>query len=149
MTSIKDFELVYARDDEWVFTGQPFTDPLWMGPDGKLKIGEVDPDFKDNLWGAGFFNKDTKDSFIGLFLEHYADGLPELVHSGSPQAHYDWALQLWSRSPLPVKKLPSGTVLHEKNAYLSIPFTYEDGPQKIEELRRRLMKPLTVSIGNL
>lgn len=149
MTSIKDFEAVYARDDEWVFTGQPFTDPLWMGPDGKLKIGEVNPDFKDNLWGVGFFNKDTKDSFFGLFLEHYADGIPELLHNGSPQAHYDWALQLWSRSPLPVKKLPAGTVLHEKNAYLSFPFTYEDGPQKIEELRRRLMEPLRVSIGKL
>ncbi|MDP3469053.1 MAG: hypothetical protein Q8S11_12005 [Daejeonella sp.] len=149
MTSVKDFELVYARDDEWVFTGQPFTDTLWMGPDGKLKIGKVDPNFKDNLWGVGFFNKDTKDSFIGLFLEHYADGLPELVHSGTPEAHYDWALQLWSRSPLPVKKLPAGTVLHEKNAYLSVPFTYEDGPGMIEELRRKLMKPLFVSIGKL
>ena len=149
MTSIKDFELVYARDDEWVFTGQPFTDPLWMGPDGKLKIGEVDPDFKDNLWGVGFFNKDTQDSFFGLFLEHYADGLPELVHSGSPQAHYDWALQLWSRSPLPVTKLPAGTVLHEKNAYISIPFTSDKGPEMIQELRRRLMKPLFASKGIL
>lgn len=149
MTSIKDFELVYARDDEWVFTGQPFTDTLWMGPDGKLKVGEVDPAFKDNLWGVGFFNKDTKDSFFGLFLEHYAEGLPELLHNGSPQAHYDWALQLWSRSPLAVKKLPAGAVLHEKNAYLSMPFTDAEGPQKIEELRHRLMKPLSVAKGKL
>lgn len=149
MTSIKDFELVYARDDEWVFTGQPFTDTLWMGPDGKLKVGEVDPAFKDNLWGVGFFNKDTKDSFFGIFLEHYAEGLPELLHNGSPQAHYDWALQLWSRSPLSVKKLPAGAVLHEKNAYLSIPFTDEEGPRKIEGLRHRLMKPLSVSKGKL
>ncbi len=149
MTSIKDFELVYARDDEWVFTGQPFTDIIWMGPDGKVKIGEVDSEFKEKLWGVGFFNKDTKDSFVGLFLEHYADGLPELVHSGSPQARYDWALQLWSRSPLPVKRLPAGTVLHEKNAYLSLPFTADKGPEMIEELRHRLMKPLFVSKGIL
>lgn len=149
MTSIKDFEFDYVRDDEWVFTGQPFTDTVWMGSDGKLKIGEVDPSFKNDLWGVGFFNKDTQDSFIGLFLEHYAEGIPELLHSGSPTAHYDWALQLWSRSPLTIKKLPAGATLHEKNAYLSIPFSDNDGPKKIEQLRRKLMKPLIVSKGKL
>lgn len=151
MTALKDFEVKYIRDDEWVFTGQPFTDTLWMGPNGKVNIGEVDPDYKDKLWGVGFFNKDTRDSFVGLFLEHRADGLPELIHSGSPQAHYDWALQLWSRSPLPLtaNQIHAGAVLHEKNAYVSLPFTATEGPAMIEELRRRLMDPLLVSTSSL
>ena len=31
MRAIKDFEAPALRDDEWVFTGQPFTEILWMG----------------------------------------------------------------------------------------------------------------------
>ncbi len=148
MTALKDFEAAALRDDEWVFTGQGFTDTVWMGPDGKLNIGDVDPEYKDNLWGIGFFNKDTKDSFIGLFLEHRADGLPKLRHSGSPELYYHWHGAVWSRYPLYGTQVPAGAVLHQKNAYVTLPFTSTDGPGMIEELRHRLKNPLVVTAGS-
>ena len=148
MQAIKTFEAEALRDDEWVFSGQSFTDMVWMGPDGKLRTGEVDPTLRDNLWGVGFFHKESKDSFIALFLEHRADGLPELKHAGAPTMFYRWHGQVWSRYPLPGRQVPAGAVLHEKNAYVALPFTAKDGPRTIEELRQRLMKPLIASPGD-
>lgn len=149
MQAIKAFEAEALRDDEWVFSGQSFTDMVWMGPDGKLRTGAVDPALADNLWGVGFFHKESKDSFIALFLEHRADGLPELKHAGAPTMFYRWHGNVWSRYPLPVKQVPAGAVLHEKNAYVARPFTTTDGPRQIEELRQRLMKPWVVAAGDL
>ena len=141
MQAIKTFEAEALRDDEWVFSGQSFTDMVWLGPDGKLRTGAVDPAFADQLWGVGFFHKESKDSFIALFLEHRADGLPELKHAGAPTLFYRWHGNVWSRYPLPGKLVPAGAVLHEKNAYVALPFTPADGPRLVEELRQRLMKP--------
>jgi len=149
MTAVKDFEAEAMRDDEWVFSGHSFTDSVWIGADGKLRTGEVDKEHQDNLWGVGFFNKESKDSFIALFLEHKAEGLPELKHSGAPTMSYRWHGQLWSRYPLPGKHVPAGAVLHEKNAYVALPFNLEEGPGMIEDLRRRLMNPLVATAGEL
>ena len=41
MTAVQDFRAEALRDDEWVFSGQSFTDPLWMDHKGKLQIGDV------------------------------------------------------------------------------------------------------------
>uniref|UniRef100_UPI0030ED8073 exodeoxyribonuclease VII large subunit n=1 Tax=Undibacterium luofuense TaxID=2828733 RepID=UPI0030ED8073 len=76
------------RDDEWVFSGNSFTDIVWMGADGKVRVGEVDAASRDNLWAVGFANPRTKDSFVALFLEHSAEGIPELKHNGSPTLFY-------------------------------------------------------------
>lgn len=151
MTAVKEFEPAALRDDEWVITGQSFTDIMWMGPDGKLKIGEVPAEQGNDLWGIGFFNQDTKDSFMGLFLEHAAEGLPELSHNGSPQLYYKWHGQIWSRYPVPktVKTIPKGAVLRQKNAYAVIPFDMETGPATLEEMRRELRNPLTATRGEL
>lgn len=151
MEAVKDFDAEAMRDDEWVFSGRSFTDSVWMGADGKLRTGDVPPEQKDNLWGVGFFNRESKDSFIALFLEHRAEGLPELKHSGSPNLSYRWHGQLWSRYPLPGRHLPAGAVLHEKNAYVTLPFTAAEsaGPLMIEELRRQLANPLVASAGVL
>lgn len=149
MTAVKDFEAGAMRDDEWVFSGFSFTDRVWMGADGKLRTGEVDKEHVDNVWGLGFFNKESKDSFIALFLEHKAEGLPELKHSGAPTLSYRWHGQLWSRYPLPGTHVPAGAVLHEKNAYVAVPFTETDGPGMIEDLRRRLVNPLVAAAGDL
>ncbi len=145
MKAVQTFEAAALRDDEWVFSGQSFTDTLWMGRDGKLKTGEVPGDQQEDLWGVGFYNKDSKDSFMALFLEHEAEGIPELKHTGVPQMWYRWHGPVWSRYPLPVKTVPQGAVLRQKNAYLSIPFTQPDGTQTIEQLRRCMMSPLVVS----
>lgn len=149
MHAVKDFEAEALRDDEWVFSGQSFTDMVWMGPDGKLRTGEVDPAHQDDLWGVGFFHKESKDSFIALFLEHKADGLSELRHSGAPMMYYRWHGHVWSRYPLPDRKVAAGTVLHQKNAYVALPFSAADGPRQIEELRRRLVTPLAAVAGEL
>ena len=145
MQAVQSFEAAALRDDEWVFSGQSFTDPLWMNREGKLQSGPVGPGQQDDIWGVGFFNKESKDSFLALFLEHKAEGLPELKHSGAPQMYYRWHGSVWSRYPLPVKLVPEGAVLRQKNAYVSIPFTLKDGPQQIEQLRRCLVKPLVIS----
>ncbi|MBS1831051.1 MAG: hypothetical protein JST93_37505 [Acidobacteria bacterium] len=147
MTAIKDVEADALRDDEWVFSGQSFTDMLWMGPDGKMHTGPVDPKFNDDLWAVGFFHRESKDSFVALFLDHRADGLPRVRHSGSPQMFYRWHGHVWSRYPLPGKQVPAGAVLHQKNAYVSIPFL-NDGMTQLENLRHRLLNPYTASAAD-
>jgi len=145
MTALKDVEVDALRDDEWVFSGQSFTDILWMGPDGKLRTGPVAPEFADNIWAVGFCNSVSKDSFLALFLEHRGEGLPELKHSGSPMMYYRWHGHVWSRYPLPVKNVPAGAVLHQKNAYVAIPFPTKEGPRQLEDLRHRLLNPYQIS----
>jgi len=151
MTTVKDFESAALRDDEWVITGQSFTDQMWMNSEGKLNIGAVPAESAQKLWGIGFFNKDTKDSFMGLFLDHHADGREaELIHDGGPNMYYQWHGTTWSRYPLERDKVvKEGTILHQKNAYVTIPFTAMDGPAKIEALRKELMNPLSSSSAEL
>ncbi len=148
MQVVRDLEAAALRDDEWVFSGHSFTHKLWMTRDGQLQTGDVDADNQNDIWGVGFYNNDSKDSFMALFLEHKAEGLPELKHSGAPTLSYRWHGQLWSRYPLPVKTVPAGTVLHQENAYLSIPFTEPEGKTTIEQLRRCMMNPLVVSAAS-
>jgi len=146
MKAIKEFISVALRDDEWVFTGQPFTESLWMGADEKLKTGEIDESEKFNIKGFGYFNKDSKDSFVGLYLEHSAEKMPEPLHTGHSLLYYNWHGHTWSRYPLERNTVvPEGAILYQKNAYLTLPFTLEDGPAKIEAWRRELMQPLMAS----
>ncbi|MFA6945495.1 MAG: metal-sulfur cluster assembly factor, partial [Pedobacter sp.] len=151
MSALKTFDMVYVRDDEWVITGQSFTDIMWVDTEGKVQIGQVPEGSGDKLWGIGFFNKDTKDSFIGLFLDHHADGFQEPSHSGSPNLYYKWHGQFWSRYPVPkgVKTIPEGAVFHQKNAYVALPFDTIAGPAKIESLRKELINPLAAAASVL
>lgn len=155
-TALKELIIDNLRDDEWVLTGQAFTHSLWIGEDGKVHLGEVDPKQKNNLWGVGLYDKENTDAFISLFLEHRADGLASINHSGAPILNNKWHGQLWSRHVLGANtKVPAGTIFNQKNAYLTIPFTETHGPGIIEDLRIELLNPLkistlnTVSIGNL
>lgn len=141
MTAVKNVEVDALRDDEWVFSGQSFTELVWMGPDGKLRTGPVDPKFTNDTWAIGFVNGTSMDSFVALFLEHRGEGLPELKHSAGPLMFYRWHGHVWSRYPLPVKMFPAGAVMHQKNAYVAIPFTAKEGPKQLEDLRHRLMNP--------
>lgn len=145
MKAIQDFSAQALRDDEWVFSGQSFTDKLWMTADGKLRTGDVPADQSESLWGVGFFNKISKDSFMALFLEHSATGIPELKHTGAPELYYRWHGSVWSRYPLPVKNVPAGAELKQRNAYAALPFTEPAGAQAIESLRRCLVNPLKIS----
>lgn len=149
MTAVTNFRAEALRDDEWVFSGQSFTDCVWMDHAGELHLGAVPSEHQKDIHGVGFFNRQSKDSFVALFLEHAAEGIPELEHTGSPMMFYRWHGAVWSRYPLPLKDIPAGAVLHQKNAYLTIPFTVEDGPQQVEQLRRCLMQPVRVSANKV
>ncbi|MFA6946714.1 MAG: hypothetical protein WC220_12520 [Pedobacter sp.] len=144
MKAIKQFVATALRDDEWVFAGQPFTGSLWMGADEKLRIGEIDEADRFSIKGFGFFNKDSRDSFVGLYLEHSAEVLTKFLHTGASLFYYQWAGTTWVRYPLERNQIvPEGAILRQKNAYVTIPFTVEDGPARIENLRKELMSPLT------
>lgn len=149
MRALKTFEAAALRDDEWVFSGYSFTDPVWMGPDGKLRIGKVEPGMNENLWGVGLVNPETHDSIIALYLEHRGEGLPELKHTGTPNMLYRPHGQVWSRYPLPVKEVPAGAVLHQKNAYAMLPFTANDGARTIEDLRHQLVNPMIATASDV
>lgn len=148
-TTLKELIIDNLRDDEWVLTGQAFTHSLWIGEDGKVHLGAVDPKQKNNLWGVGLYDRENTDAFISLFLEHRAEGLASINHSGAPILNNKWHGQLWSRHVLGTNtKIPSGTTFHQKNAYLTIPFTEKHGPAIVEDLRTELLSPLKVSSLN-
>lgn len=143
MKAVKQFVATALRDDEWVFTGQPFTGSLWMGADEKLKFGEIDEANKNSVKAFGYYNKDSKDSFVGLYLKHYAELIPNFLDSGHSLLYYNWHGTTWSRYPLVRNQLvPVGAVLYQKNAYVTIAFTEKDGPGKIEALRKELLNPM-------
>lgn len=148
MQATEDFEVTALRDDEWVFSGQSFREIAWMGQDGKVESGPVRLKPGDQLAGIGFANRESRDSFFAMFLEHRAEGLPELNHSVAVNPFYRWHGSEWERYPLRTKNVPAGAVLHQKNAYAVVPFDGEDGPRAIEELRSRLVKPLAASAGD-
>ncbi|MCA9134110.1 MAG: hypothetical protein KDA45_13175, partial [Planctomycetales bacterium] len=145
MKAITDVRAEALRDDEWVFTGQSFTDKLWMNREGRLHTGDVPPGQQQDLWGVGFYNQDTADSFMALFLEHTSQGIPEPLHTGSPTLVYRWHGSLWSRYPLPLKDLPAGASIHQKNAYVALPFHGDEDGARLEQLRRSLVSPLVVA----
>ncbi len=142
MRAIQSFDASALRDDEWVFSGQPFTDKLWIDAQGRLQSGDVPPAHQEQLWGIGFTNRDSKDAFMAIFLEHAAHGLPELKHNGSPNLYYRWHGSVWSRYPLPVRSVPAGAELVQRNAYLTLPLVDNQSHRQVEELRRCLLKPL-------
>ena len=148
MTVLRNFTGA-VRDDEWVVTGQPFTDTLWMDRDGLLHEGPVAPGHEEHVWGLGFFHGQTRDAFLALFLEHTAEGCDTLVHGGAAQLDYQGIprhAQLWSRSPTRDQPLKAGAVLSQRNAYLVSPYDDAESPQR---LRRLLMQPLQARSGEL
>ncbi len=146
MEALKDFEADALRDDEWVFSGQSFTDSLWMSADGKLHTGAVPKGQEFDLWGVGFVHNTARDAFMALYLDHHGDNLPPLRHGGAPLFFYKWHGHVWSRYPLPGRNVPAGAVLHQRNAYLVLNYP-GNGAELVETMRHRLMNPLTVSAG--
>lgn len=146
MKAVKSFVIQTMRDDEWVFTGQPFTGSLWIGADEKVKFGEVDQANKNSVKGFGYYNKDSKDSFVGLYLDHSSEVIPDLLNGGSSLFYYNWHGTVWVRHPtiegIKNHTIPEGAILRQKNAYVTIAFTEKDGPGKIEALRRELLSPM-------
>ena len=147
--AIQDVELGYMRDDEWVFSGMSFSDAVWMGPEGKLQTGEPPAEAANDIWASGFVNELTEDSFIALFLEHSIEGYSGLKHPGGPRMYYRWHGHVWSRQLFHGETLPKGTVMRQRNAYLTMPYTSEEGAAMVEGTRHELLNPLTVSAEQL
>ena len=147
MEMIQDFELSYLRDDEWLFGGQPFTQTVWMDREGRLHEGEVTAGCEDDLWGVGFFNEDSRECFIALFLEHSAEGFDALYHAGAPTINYMGHGQLWSRwAARDNPHFKAGAVLKQRNAYLLKPY---QGPEQVQRSRRQLLHPLQIEMAQL
>jgi len=149
MEVLQELEVGYLRDDEWVFSGYSFTDTVWMREDGKLRVGPVEPEAQENLWAVGFFHRVSRDAFIGLFLEHSAEGVQGLRHTGAPMLHYRWHGPVWSRALFHNSVLPAGARLRQKNAYLVLPFAEDGGAERVERIRHQLMHPLAAAPAEL
>jgi metal-sulfur cluster biosynthetic enzyme len=147
---VKDVNITYTRDDEWVLSGFAFTDTVWMASDGKLRIGPVERDRRDDLWAVGFFHRLNRNAFIGLHLIHEAERFDGLKHSGSPELNYSNHGQIWSRwSASGNPSFAAGAVMRQKSAYLLVPFPEQGGPELVEGYRNRLLKPLVARAGEL
>lgn len=149
MEAITDLKIQAMRDDEWVFSGYSFTDTLWIDSRGKLHEGGVPGDQANNLWGAGFTNRVSRDAFIALWLEHKAKGFSGIQHSGVPTLHYAGHGQLWSRYPAGQATFKAGESVSQKNAYLVLPYPEKNAPAEIESTRHRLLNPVEVRVGDL
>jgi metal-sulfur cluster biosynthetic enzyme len=149
MDVVKDVTIEAIRDDEWVFSGYSFTDTLWFDRRGKLHEGTVPKESAEDLWGVGFYNRQSHDAFVALWLEHAAEGFDGLTHGGVPTLHYDGHGQLWSRYPANHAMLKAGTSIRQKNAYLVSPFEGQDATAKLERLRHQLLNPLDAHAAEL
>ncbi len=146
---VKDVAIEAMRDDEWVFSGYSFTDTVWFDHRGKLHEGSVPASSSENLWGVGFYHRESRDAFIALWLEHTAKGFDGLTHGGVPTLHYDGHGQLWSRYPANHATLKAGTSIRQTNAYLVLPYVGPDAAATVERLRHQLLNPLEVHSAEL
>ena len=142
--AIEDVTVSAVRDDEWVFSGYSFDEILWIDRQGQVHEGKIPADQAKDLWGVGFFHRNSRDALMALWLEHEAENFPGIQHGGSPTLHYDGHGQLWARYPASKTELKAGTVLRQRNAYLATDYPVEGGQQKIAQLRHQLVNPLEI-----
>ena len=107
------------------------------------------PEHAQNLWGVGFFHRESRDALIALWLEHSVEGFDQIQHGGAPTLHYDGHGQLWSRYPANKAEFRAGTSFRQKNAYTVFPYSETNGASEVEQLRHRLINPLTVQSEEL
>jgi metal-sulfur cluster biosynthetic enzyme len=139
---VKDVAVEAMRDDEWVFSGYSFSHTVWIDQQGKLHEGSVPAESTRKLWGVGFYNRQSRDAFIALWLEHAADRFEGLTHGGVPTLHYDGHGQLWSRYPVDrATVLKAGASIRQKNAYVVLPYEGPEAAARIERLRHQLLNP--------
>ena len=150
MDAVKAFEAAGLRDDEWLFWGLPFTDGLWLDRDGAVHEGKVAEDQREDMWGVGFFNRDSHDAFVALRLQHEAEGISDIRHGGEPSLNYYGRGQIWCRSPLPgPTRFKPGNSLEQRTAYLATRYPVKGGAQIVEGAYQRLAAPLAVGASRL
>ncbi len=133
----QDFPIEAMRDDEWVFSGYSFTDPVWIDAAGRLHEGGVPADQTESLWGVGFFNRTSRDAFVALRLVHDVAGPGTISHGGVPTMHYAGHGQLWSRYPAQKTGMKSGASFRQRNAYLLAPYPRKMPPSSISKRAMR------------
>ncbi len=144
MDMVQDFRIEAMRDDEWVFSGYSFTEMVWIDADGRLHEGEVPAAQNDALWGVGFYNRTSRDSFIALRLAHEAHRRDSIAHGGVPTLHYAGHGQLWSRYPAQQTEMKAGMSLRQKNAYWLAPYPVQNAAEQIQATRQALLTPLVL-----
>ncbi len=145
MEAVKDVNISAMRDDEWVFSGYSFTDQVWIDRAGRLHEGPVPGEHSRDLWGVGFYHRESRDAFIALWLEHGATGFDGIEHGGAPTLSYPGHGQLWSRYPANSASLKKGAAFRQKNAYLVLPYPADGAAASVERMRHELSHPLVVS----
>jgi len=162
MEATRDFCAHVARDDEWYFGGRPFDAALWMDKAGQVHEGEIPSDQVDQVWGIGFFHRQSRDSIFAIYLEHRLEGNANSGPAGTTPAvlypHIDLTLDhakpggtphasVWCRPMLRDNAwLEAGTSLVQRNAYLLAPYPELGGAAELEALRERLLNPLAVTV---
>jgi metal-sulfur cluster biosynthetic enzyme len=150
MEAVKGFEANVLRDDEWLFWGMPFSDKVWLDSEGMLHDGEVDEAHKDNMWGTGFYRRESRDAFIALWLEHSSENFVPLHHNGDPSLSYFGRGQIWCRTPVHGKTpFDPGASLKQRNAYFAGYYPEDGGVEMIQGLRRQLVQPLVAGAGEV
>ena len=133
MDMVKDLEINAMRDDEWVFSGFSFTDPLWV--DGQGLVHEGPPEAsQEDMHGIGYFNRHSRDAFVALWLALEAEQFEDLRRSASPSMYYRPHGHCWARYPAGGRQsFKAGTSLRQRNAYLVAPYYPQAGAAGIEQ----------------
>ncbi len=134
MEMVKDFAIEAMRDDEWVLSGYSFTDTVWIDSQGRLHEGAVPGEHANDLWGVGYFHRQSRDAFIALWLEHAAEKFDRLAHGGAPTLYYSGHGHVWSRYPAHRTEFQAGASIRQRNAYLVAPYPNEDAAGTIGRL---------------
>jgi metal-sulfur cluster biosynthetic enzyme len=171
MDAVKDLDISALRDDEWVFSGFSFTDPLWLDSAGRVHEG-APGEGEHDMHGIGYFNRHSRDAFIALWLDFEADHVEGLQRWATPMMYYRPHGHCWARYPLGGNPhLKAGATLRQRNAFLLGPYfapggaaalgqsrgdvlrgpvyADTDGVTLVEETRQRLLQPLGVQAAPL
>ena len=161
MEATRDFQVHVARDDEWYFGGRPFDASLWMDAAGRVHEGPVPPQQIDQVWGVGFFHRQSRDSMFVIYLDHRLDPPPGAAPGTEAATLYHHAdvtvahakpgkpphASVWCRPMLRDNaRLQTGEVLVQRNAYLLAPYPEQGGAAGLENLRERLLSPLSATV---
>jgi len=172
MRVVKDLDIAAMRDDEWVFSGFCFTDPIWIDEEGTIHEGSLPTEPQPNMQGIGYFNRYSRDAFIALWLELEADGFENITRHTIPNMYYRPHGHCWARYPAGHgQSLKAGAWIRQRNAYLVSPYfeaggaaaigqprgdvqrgpVYrdEEGRALVQRTRRQLLHPLIAEEGKI
>ena len=71
---------------------------------------------------------DTRDSFIGLFLQHTAGNVGGLKHTGAPLFYYKWHGHVWSRALFRVRLFRRARCFDSEMRTLPLLFRSREAP---------------------